>query len=169
LDEALARIVAGFEALDRVAGAPVSEDVWTLRALVEARLRLLPAGFELPEPPAALPPEEREALVADFLASEEGARWRGDAEAEYAARLAIDFGADRNHGGPLRWSPVVVEIFLLDWVAREVIAGPELLARIPDVLESWVQYAGRFRGVPADQIAEAVTAVGEYRDELPGA
>lgn len=168
LDEARARIEAGFEALDRSPGVAVGEDVWTLRALVEARVRLLPGGFSLPAAPAAVGAEGRDALLADFLAAEEGARWRGDADAEYAARLAIDFGADHNHGGPLRWSPVVVEIFLADWLAREAIAGPELLARTPDVLESWVAYAGRFRSVPAEQVAEAVAAVEEYRGELPG-
>ncbi|HZW00102.1 MAG TPA: hypothetical protein VFF55_00955, partial [Candidatus Deferrimicrobium sp.] len=34
-------------------------------------------------------------------------------------RWAIDFAADY-HGDPLRWSPIVVELFLADWLPGKV-------------------------------------------------
>lgn len=40
-------------------------------------------------------------------------------KARDVVELAIDFGADYNHGGPLRWSPVVVEVFMTNWLARK--------------------------------------------------
>jgi hypothetical protein len=165
LGEARARVEAALDILDRTLDPPVSEDVHALRALIDARVRLLPGGFELPDTYEEMTLEERDALLDDFLASPEGRRWRGDEDAEYAARLAIDFGADYNHGGPLRWSPVVVEIFLLDWLGRKITEEPAFFERVPEVLPGWVSYAGRRRGVPAQSLDEAVAAVEEYREE----
>jgi hypothetical protein len=166
LDEARARIEAALDILDHTLGAPVDDEVSSLRALVEARLRLLPSGFELPDVYVEVSREERDALLADFLASPEGARWRGDEDAEFVAQLAIDFGADYNHGGALRWSPVVVELFMLDWLGRKVAEEPEFFERVPEVLATWVGYAGRRRGVPEQSLDEAVAAVGQFREEM---
>lgn len=80
--------------------------------------------------------------------------------------MAIDFGADYNYGGPLRWSPVVVEIFMTSWLARKVAREPEFFERVADVLPDWVSYAGRRRGVAATALHEAVTAVDLYRNEM---
>jgi hypothetical protein len=137
-----------------------------MRALIEARLRLLPEGLEVPDDYVEITPEEREALLADFLSSPEGQRWRGDEDAEDIAQLAIDFGAAYNHGGPLRWSPVVVEIFMTSWLARKVTRDPEFFAGVPEVLPDWVRYAGRRRGVPAAPLGEAVGAVEEFKTEM---
>lgn len=166
LAEARARIEGALYMLDHTLDAPVSEDVHGLRALVEARLRRLPAGFELPDDYREVAPEEREALLAGFLAAPEGRRWRGDEDAEYAVQVAIDFGADYNHGGPLRWSPVVVELFMVDWLPRKISGEAAFFERLPDVLADWVRYAGRRRGVPAAKLCEAVTAVAANRDEM---
>src|SRR4051794_24207131 len=164
--EARARVEAALYALDHTYDPPVSEDVRSMRALLDSRMRLLPDGFELPDDGEEITPEEREALLADFLTSHEGRRWNGDEDAEEVARMAIDFGAGYNHGGPLRWSPVVVEIFMTSWLARKVTGYPELFARIPEVLPDWVNYAGRRNGVPAAPLREAIAAVEEYRAEM---
>ena len=58
--------------LDHTLDPPVDEDVHSLRALIDARLRLFPAGFELPDTYVEMPQEERDALLDDFLASPEG-------------------------------------------------------------------------------------------------
>ena len=137
-----------------------------LRALIDTRLQLLPGGFELPDLYVEVTLEERDALQDDFLSSPQGRRWRGDEDAEYAARLAIDFGADYNHGGPLRWSAVVVELFMLDWLGRKITEEPAFFERLPEVLTDWVRYAGQRRGVPAHDLQEAVAAVAEYRAEM---
>ena len=152
--------------LDHTLDPPVSEDVRLMRALMGARMRLLPEGFELRDDKRELTPEERDALLADFLGSPEGRRWRGDEDAEDVAHLAIEFGAVYNHGGALRWSPVVVEIFMTDWLARKVTRENDFFARVPDVLRDWVTYAGRRRRVPAAPLREAVAAIEHYREEM---
>ena len=166
LAEARARAEAAFDMLDHTWDPPVNEDVRPMRALIEARLRLLPEGFELPDEYVEITPEERDALLEDFLSSPEGRRWRGDEDAEDVAQLAIDFGAGYNHGGPLRWSPVVVEIFMTSWLARKVTREPGYFARVPDVLRDWVKYAGRRQAVPAAPLREAVAAVKKYAEEM---
>jgi hypothetical protein len=166
LAEARARIEAALDVLDHTLDPPVSDEVHSLRALLGARMDTLPGGHQLPDPYVELSLEERDALLEDFLASDEGRRWRADDEAAYAARLAIDFGADYNHGGPLRWSPVVVEIFMVDWLGRKITEAPAFFERVADVLPSWVAYAGRRRGVPADSVDEAVAAVADYRGQM---
>ena len=166
LAEARARAEAAFDVLDHTWDPPINEDVLPMRALIEARLRLLPDGFELADDYIEVTPEERAALLEDFLSSPEGQRWCGDEDAEDVAQLAIDFGAGYNHGGPLRWSPVVVEIFMTSWLARQVTREPRFFERVPDVLRDWVKYAGRRQGVPAAPLREAVAAVNEYREEM---
>jgi hypothetical protein len=164
--EARGRVEAALYMLDHILDPPVSEDVRLMRALIQARMRLLPEGFELPDEHRELAPEERDALLADFVDSPEGGRWRGDEDAEDVAHLAIVFGADYNHGGALRWSPVVVEIFMTDWLARKVTRESDFFARVPDVLRDWVAYAGRRRRVPPAPLREAIAAVEDYRPEM---
>jgi hypothetical protein len=64
LDEARTRVEAALETLDQTYDAPVDDDVWMLRALIDARMRLLPGGFELGSDYAEVLQEEREALLA---------------------------------------------------------------------------------------------------------
>ena len=152
--------------LDHTLDPPVDEDVRPMRALIDARMRLLPDGFELPDDRDEITrgAARRSARGLPGLARGPAlARRRG---AEDVAHLAIDFGADYNHGGPLRWSPVVVEIFMTSWLARKVTGEREFFARVPDVLRDWVSYAGRRRGVPAGRLREAVAAVEHHRGEM---
>jgi len=166
LDEARARVEAALEMLDHTYEPPVSDDVRMLRALIDARMRLLPRGFELPDDFVEMTPDERATMLEGFLASREGRKWAGDEDAEDVAATAIDFGADYNHGGPLRWSPVVVEIFMTSWLPRKIAREPEFFARVPDVLRTWVAYAGRRRGLAPKLKREAVAAVKELSDEM---
>jgi hypothetical protein len=166
LAEARARVEAALYMLDHTYDPPVNADVRSLRALVDARMRLLPDGYEVADDDEEVSSEERDALLADFLGSPQGQRWRGDEDAEDVAQLAIDFGAGYNHGGPLRWSPVVVEIFMTSWLARKVTREPEFFTRVPDVLRDWVKYAGHRQGVPSAPLREAVAAVNHYRREM---
>ncbi len=166
LGEARTRVEAAVYTLDHTYDPPVNEDVGPLRALIEARMCLLPEGFELPDEFVEFTPEQRSELLSDFLGSPDGQRWRGDEDAEDVVGTAIGFGADYNHGGPLRWSPVVVEIYMTSWLARKVVREPEFFKRVPDVLRDWVAYAGRRRGVPSAPLREAVAAVKHYRKQM---
>jgi len=164
--EARARIEAALYILDHTYDPPVDADVRALRGLIDGRVRQLPDGFELPEDYGEMSVEERERLLAEFLASPEGQHWRGDEDAEDVVETAIWFGADYNHGGPLRWSVVVVEIFMSSWLPRKVTREPVFFKRVTEVLPDWVRYAGRVRGVPAEPLSEAVQAVERFRDEM---
>jgi hypothetical protein len=166
LAEARARVEAALYMLDHTYDPPVSDDVRMLRALIDTRMRLLPAGFELADDFTEMTPEARDELLADFLDSPEGRHWRGDEDAEDVAGTAIDFGAGYNHGGPLRWSPVVVEIFMTSWLPRKVAREPEFFKHVPDVLRDWVAYAGRHRAVPPKPLHEATGAVKRYGKEM---
>ena len=166
LAEARARVDAALYMLDHTYDPPITEDVRSMRALMATRMRLLPEGLDPPEDHVDVTPEERDALLEDFLSSPEGRTWHGDEDAEDVAGLAIEFGADYNHGGPLRWSPVVVELFMTSWLARKVTREPEFFERVPDVLCDWVAYAGRRRGVGSAPLREAVGAVDTYRAEM---
>lgn len=86
-----------------------------------------------------------------------------DEEAEDVVTTAIDFGADYNHGAPLRWGPVVVEIFSTSSLGRKVAGERAFFERVPYVLADWVAYASRRRGMAEEPLGEVVAAV-----ELPG-
>ena len=166
LGEARARVSAALEQLDHTWEPSVSEDVRALRALIDTRMPRLPGGHVLEPDFDEISLEEREALLAEFLASPEGARWAGDEDAEFLLDLAINFGCDYNHGGPLRWSPVVVEIFMTSWLPHKVAREQEFFKGVPEVLRAWVRYAGRVRALPAAQRREAVAAVKRFRTEM---
>jgi hypothetical protein len=166
LAEARARVLAALDVLDDTYDPPVDEDVSRLRALIDARFDRLPAGFQLGDQYEEIPQADRERMLQAFLASPQGERWRGDEHAEDVVATAIDFGADYNHGGPLRWSPVVVEIFMTSWIARKVIREPAFFELVPDVLPDWVAYAGSRRDVPAEALSEAIEAIATYRNEM---
>lgn len=164
--EARPRIEAALDILDHTYDAPVDDGVRALRGLIDGRVRRLPDGFELPEDYEEMSVHERERLLAEFLASPEGERWRGDEDAEDVVETAIWFGADYNHGGPLRWSVVVIEIFMTSWLPHKVTREPVFFERVAKVLPDWVRYAGRVRCVPNEPLNEAVQAVERFRDEM---
>jgi hypothetical protein len=164
--EARARIEAALYMLDHTYDPPVDDDVRALRGLIDGRVRQLPDGLDLPEDDEEMSVEERERLLAEFLASPEGEQWHGDHDAEDVIETAIWFGADYNHGGPLRWSVVVVEIFMTSWVPRKVTREPMFFERLTEVLPDWVRYAGRVRGIPSEPLSEAVRAVERLRDVM---
>jgi len=166
LGEARARLERALDILVHTLDPPVDKDVDRLRGLMYACARLLPGGAALPDELEVPTPQERELLLDDFLGSPEGRRWRGDADAEDVAATAIEFGADYNHGGPLRWSPAVVEIFTTGWLARKVSREAEFFERVPAVLRDWVAYAGRRRGVPAAAVDTALGAVDLFTEAM---
>lgn len=92
-----------------------------------------------------------------FFASD-GAPPRDDT-AELVVRAAVDYGADRTGGDPVRWSPKVVGLFRLEWVDGDPPLSPEVRARLPEVLRAWVAFAAARRGVGPHGTARALAAV----------
>lgn len=163
--EAAIRIRDAMELTDMTLEAAVGEDYAALRSLAILRADELVGPFpevSMPEVSA----EEREALRTDFLDSPEGATFAADGDEAFVASLAIDFCADYLDGRPLRWSPVVVEVFMTDWIPRKVMADRPTFDVVPAALAAWVRYAGRRRQIPGWAIAETRDAIDTWADEM---
>jgi len=134
------------------------------RALALARCRALPqpqAGPASAERVAVLD-AERDAVVADFLASPEAATLPAGAATRRCARLVVDFGADADSGRPLRVSPGKLERFLHDWLPAEVaLEEDDDLAAMPAVVFAWARWAGGRSGLPPEAVAEVAAVADE--------
>ena len=133
-------------------------------ALACARAEALPDGFSLPAV-AEVTPDDRFALLADFLESDEGSSYREDIEAQTAVALAIDYCAERD-GKPLRWSPVSVGRFMSWWLPAEAAEQREVLATMPEALAAWISYCGRLRGVPRERVLDTVEAIDAWSEAM---
>lgn len=157
-----ARVRAAIASGDMYVDNDWTPDFKAHRALLLARMRLLPQ-IDLPE---VEPPGEpaREALIAEFLASE-GAPPDDDvtrAILDHCMLARCDFG----DGDPLRWSPTVVELFLLDFLPRKVSLDTGQVRALPDVFRQWVRFALSRRGLSERWIAETEAVVDELAPEF---
>ena len=163
--EAYVRISDAMELTDMTLDAPVGEDYAALRALARLRADELPGPFPEISPPEVAP-DERDRLLSEFLASPEGSRFAPDGDEAFVASVAIDFCADYVDGRPLRWSPVLVELFMTGWLPRKVLADRSAFEVAPAALEAWVRYAGRIRAVPDWAIERTIEAIHECTAEM---
>ena len=150
---------------DELAELPADGSLATDRALAAARLALLPAATT---PPLVEPSGPGGAdLVRDFLTSPEAARFGLTAPSVAEDRASLDFcvsllldHADSLPGAdPLRWSPTVAGLFLLDWVHRRAVLDLDDAAMLPRVVRAWSAYAVLRRGLPAAAAIETEAAV----------
>jgi hypothetical protein len=162
---ATAEIHAAMDLTEMTLGPPVSDDYAGLRALAMLRADEAPGGAVATER-EDLSAEDRDALRDEFLASPEGRAFAPDGDEAFVVSLAIDFGADYVDGRPLRWSPVVVELFMADWVPRKVLADAAVFEVLPSALDAWVRFAGGKQGTPAWAIATTQAAIPQWRDEM---
>ena len=117
--------------------------------------------------------EARDELLGEFLESDEIAGLWGSAGAdseddpvEQLAHQILSFSLDYTIGTPLRFSPVMVEIFCLDWAPRKIAIDVDGFTLLPDVLAAWIRFVGRRRGLPEESIKAAVQAGYEYAPEM---
>ncbi|MDQ3777675.1 MAG: hypothetical protein M3310_02235, partial [Actinomycetota bacterium] len=105
---------------------PISDDFNAHAAAVAAHLRTLSDEGEVHEP-EEIGDSRRQAVLDRFLASREAAPFRARDELADLAMMAIDYCADYldGEGRPLRWSPVVVELFMTWFLPRKVAREPE--------------------------------------------
>lgn len=163
--EAGARIRAAMELTDMTIDAPVGEDYAALRALAILRADELPGGeVDISRPELSM--HERDALLSDFLAAPEADGIEEGTDAAEVARLAIDYCAGYVDGDPLRWSPVVVELFMADWLPRKLLADRAMFEAVPQALDAWVRYAGRRRGIPAEAIEHTAASIPGWIGEM---
>jgi hypothetical protein len=121
-------------------------------------MRQLPlaAPLELPNPPDD---EARDAIVAEFLSTGAG----GDHdEADLIVSHCLDYVCDYLAEDPFRWSPIVVEQFLLDYLPRKVSLSLATVAQLPAVLRAWVRFALARRGLEERWLVETEQAVDRF-------
>jgi hypothetical protein len=162
---AAGQIHAAIELTDMTLGPSLGDDYARLRAVALLRADETP-GLQVAPGPPEVPAEEREQLLDEFLSSPEGDTFQPDSDETYAASLAIDFCCDYVDGRPLRWSPVVVELFMADWIPRKVMTDAGLLERLPAALDAWVRFAGRKRDAPGWAIEKTCEAIPHWEQEM---
>ncbi|MFG1657784.1 hypothetical protein ACGFIY_14770 [Micromonospora chersina] len=160
---------------DDLGELPAQGSLATDRALVGARLAALP-GPALPAATADVPPlsdEVRTRLIRAFLGSPEAVRFGLDRVADgelaslhFCLGLLLDHAASFPDADPMRWSPTVAELFLLDWVHRRAVLDMDDAAMLPRVLRGWAAYAARQRGLPAAAATRTDDAVAEMVPEF---
>ncbi len=162
-----ARVTWSIERGDHV--LPVIEtETWPMcRPLVEWIVAHLPnggRGWEFPEWTQA----EREELIDDFMASPFAKRC--PLPTDRVASIVDHFiwhGCDFGSGDPLRWSPVVVELVLADWFPRKIYGLTQAeVDAVPAILEQFVTYAHRRRGIDARATDETLSAIVVFEDDF---
>ncbi|MEH0970049.1 hypothetical protein V6U77_02775 [Micromonospora sp. CPCC 205546] len=159
---------------DGLTELPGEGSLATDRALLGARLALLPqAAGAAPAPAEPLTAAERTDLVRRFLAAPEAARFGLDtidgaelASLHFCLSLLLDHAASFPDADPMRWSPTVAGLFLLDWVHRRAVLDMDDAAMLPRVLRAWAGYAARKRGLPVQAAAQIDTAIEEMVPEF---
>jgi hypothetical protein len=138
------------EITDGLTDLPDEGALATDRALVGARLAALPAVDLGPPFPVSIQPGELTGAFLDSPPAQGLDRSSDQAEAavQYAVRLILDFAQDSPDGDPLRWSPAVVGLFLLDWVHRRAVLDEDDVATLPPVLRAWTAWAAAQRNLP---------------------
>lgn len=154
------------EITDALATLPEDGSLATDRALVGARLRILP---EAGAAPAQSPPPDPGELTRDFLASPPAVALAGTLSEDsmrYAVRLILDFSQDAPDPDPLRWSPAVAGLLLLDWVHRRAVLDDDDVRALPPVVRAWTQWAGERVGLPAAAVAATLAAIDTMAPEF---
>ncbi|MEU4621077.1 hypothetical protein AB0G04_13990 [Actinoplanes sp. NPDC023801] len=158
---------------DELGDLPADGSLSTDRALAAARISLLPA---VTTPPLAEPagPDSTE-LVRDFLSAPEAAKFElptgpattpDGASLDFCLGLVLDHAMSLPGGDPLRWSPAVAGLFLLDWVHRRAVLDLDDAAMMPRVVRAWSAYATRRRRLPDAAAREIETAMEELIPEF---
>jgi hypothetical protein len=173
------RILAtALTATETATDPPVSASFPSYHAFLRARVRTLP-----PTRPAAVPDgsailplqpgtgvavpgrrqlwrkDQRAALVAQFLASDDAEEVSDRQAASRCADHIVDYGCDRDFGRPLRVSPDKAETFLLDWLPRKVVLSKAEQEAMPHVLLAWIRWAGSRTGLAESAVRGTLDAV----------
>ena len=158
--DAGARITEAIERSARTIPRPESEDWPATRPLLEWIVRQLPeggTGFIRPE----WSKQDRERLSDRFLASSYGADLNLPNDRSIVGDL-IFYRADFGYGDPLRWSPTAIEILMMDWYPRKIVADQRYLRRMPTVLRAFVQFVHAELGLDQELTVDVLDAIDAY-------
>lgn len=134
-----------------------TEDFRKTRALLYARMR--PLVGDLPKvPPESNPLSEegRATLIEEFLGSGHAT---GLGAEDSIIHHALDYRCDYSDGDALRWSPIGVELFMMDFLPRKASLDTIEIRNVPAVLKGWVRFALEKRGLEERWISETEAAV----------
>ena len=84
----------------------------------------------------------------------------------FCLSLILDHAAGLPDADPLRWSPAVAGLFLLDWVHRRAVLDMDDAAMLPRVTRAWSAYTARRRGLPDAAVTQTDLAVEEMIPEF---
>jgi hypothetical protein len=159
---AATKLALGLELEATYEDGPSTPELRSARALLLNRLEGLPEPADIA--PTEISAQERDGLVNDFIASDEG-RDIEPVVAKDVVPALIDFKYEHSDGDPLRWSPIAVELVMADWLPRKIILESPA-SKAPDVIRSWVRYAGRRKGLGDDLVDETASAVERWEKNL---
>jgi hypothetical protein len=163
LAEARARIDEAVET-GRITVPPFETDTWPeSRPLVEWLARQLPAGGRGNVRPE-IEDAERAAIIRRFLASPHGRRHDHE-DGRSQLEWLLWYGCDYGTGDPLTWSTAEVELLLVDWLPRKVIADVQDLTGVPDLLRDLIRFGHEERTVSDELTEDALAAVDEHEPE----
>jgi hypothetical protein len=106
---------------------------------------------------------DRDTLLADFARSKEAGHAKVVRE---LVSYFVDYKADYSDGDPIRWSPIAVELCLVNWFPRKITIDRATQRRVPDALRRWVRYAAMRRGLRAELLAETLDAIDQFEPEF---
>ena len=143
---------------------PYETDTWpACRPLLEWVLASMPTGGS-----GWIRPEwsdrDKELLIDEFFASTHGAGL-DDVDHRNLLDSLVWFGTDYGPGDPLRWSVIAVEILLLDWIPRKIMAPVDYLDKAPGLLRAFVRYAHERQGLQPHHTREVLDAIDRFGPE----
>ena len=160
---------------DDLGDLPGEGSLATDRALVGARLAMLPTAADptgrrrssrSPRPSAptwsAVPRRRRRPPASGWTPSTAPEL----ASLHFCLSLLLDHSASFPDADPMRWSPAVSGLFLLDWVHRRAVLDMDDAAMLPRVLRAWARYASRQRGLPEAAATRTDEAIEEMVPEF---
>ncbi|WP_026357107.1 DUF6398 domain-containing protein [Mycobacterium sp. 141] len=122
---------------------------WITRGLAEGG-----SGYQRPQWDSG----ELSTLTSRFFASRWGCEL-DDADHRDLLESLLWYGTDYGPGDPLRWSAVQVEILLVDWLPRKVVAPATYLAKAPELLRAFVRFAHAEVGLRTELTDETLAAI----------
>lgn len=144
---------------------PVETDTWPqCRPLVEWIVGRLPDGgqeYDWPE----WSDEELDDIVDGFFASEHGRALKDTGDHRDLVHTLLWMAGGYSPCDPLRWSPVSVEIVMLDRFPRKVMGAKTYMNKMPKVLKALIRYSHDQKGLPGELTEETISTVDGYRDE----
>ena len=143
---------------------PLTSDSWPMcRPVVEWMVRMLPAGGVAPQW-REWSDKEIAAILGAFFSSSYGASL-DQADERSLLESVLWFATSYASGDPYRWSPVTVEMLLLDWFPRKVIADRPYLEKLPQVLRAFIDYCHQREGIRPELTMETLAAVDQHETE----